>query len=52
VIDWIIVAGLVINVVVNYFAMKNTEEVEEVLGRLLYDLGKKGIIDVEIREDA
>jgi hypothetical protein len=51
VIDWIIIAGMVVNVVLNYVAMKRAEEVEDVLGQLLYDLGKQGVINVEIYED-
>lgn len=46
-----ILVGLAVNVVLNWLSLRNTGQLEEVVIKMLMDLGKKGILEVEV-EDA
>jgi hypothetical protein len=52
VIDVMILVGLLVVAALQYYNMRQVQELEEVVGQMLYDLGKKGVLNVEIHEDA
>ena len=49
--DIIILVGLVVVAYLNYLSLKRIDELDEVIGQMLYDLGKKGVLDVDINEE-
>jgi hypothetical protein len=49
--EYAILGGLVINLALNWWEIRKVQTLEEVVGQMLYDLGKKGVLDVEITED-
>lgn len=52
VIDLLILAGLAVNLALGYKTLKDIEQIEGVVGQMLYDLGEQGILNVEVHEDA
>jgi hypothetical protein len=49
--EYLILGGLIVNLGLNWWEIRKVQTIEEVLGNMLYDLGKKGVLDVEITED-
>lgn len=50
VVESIIVVGLILIAYLNWTTYKGLENVESIVGNMLYDLGKQGILKVNIRE--
>lgn len=51
-IDYLILVGLAVSGYLNWKTLGTTEELEEVVAHMLMDLGEKGILKVEVTEDA
>jgi hypothetical protein len=49
--EYYTLGGLVINLALNWWEIRKVQNLEEIVGQMLYDLGKKKILDVEITED-
>lgn len=49
--EYYILGGLVINLALNFWEIRRVQALEEVVWQMLYDLGKKEILDVEFSED-
>jgi hypothetical protein len=49
--DIVILVGTALVAYLNYLSLKRVDELDEVIGQMLYDLGKKGILDVKIQEE-
>lgn len=49
--EYFILGLLVISVLLNWYELGKVRNLEEIVGQMLYDLGKKGVLDVEINED-
>lgn len=50
IIDYVILVGLALAAYLNYLSLVRIDELEDVIGQMLYDLGKKGVLEVDIRE--
>lgn len=50
-IDVVILVGLAVILWLNWVTWQRVEELEDVLAQVLLDLGKKGILVVELTED-
>lgn len=50
-IDVVIVLGILGVAYLNYLSLTRTDELDEVVGQMLYDLGKKGVLEVDIVEE-
>jgi hypothetical protein len=50
IIDYVILVGLALAAYLNYLSLVRIDELEDVIGQMLYDLGKKGVLEVDIQE--
>ena len=50
IIDYVILVGLAVAAYLNYLSLVRIDELEDVIGQMLYDLGKKGVLEVDIQE--
>ena len=50
IIDYVILVGLAVAAYLNYLYLVRIDELEDVIGQMLYDLGKKGVLEVDIQE--
>lgn len=50
-IDVVIVLGILGVAYLNYLSLTRIDELDEVIGQMLYDLGKKGVLKVDIVEE-
>ncbi len=51
VIDYVIVAGLILISYMNWRTYQDVTEIGEVVASMLIDLGKQGILKVEVEDD-
>jgi len=47
-----ILIGLAVNVLLSWLIKREVDEIEQVVVQMLLDLGKQGILDVEVDDDS